>query len=334
MAFGIEIGYSSILTLRETVEAISLIKRELVRRFIIQFNLLKVDAPLITTEEKGFNDDFRMTERPIDFDISPTNLVGEILQSHNKWRRNAIKQHELLENEGILTTAMVLRRDIKQSNSQAVSFSEIGFDLLLEEKDITLLKIKQTIDKATNIVSNVEDILLLKFPQLNKKFKKKLNWTSQIELQKAMRLLSYQERLNRYTRENGATILYGLKNSITNNTIEISESQDVFNWELYAKIFVYDFVLEKAICIGYCAATVNRDVLKSQLAVTKETSKLRTEYDAKVATNDLPVTLSFGLFKSQLDLFLLEKQHIGEVIASVWSDDFLEYVKKNGIEIL
>lgn len=26
-----------------------------------------------------------------------------------------------------------------------------------------------------------------------------------------MRLLSYQERLNRYTRENGATILYGLK---------------------------------------------------------------------------------------------------------------------------
>ncbi len=96
MAFGIEIGYSSILTLRETVEVISLIKRELVRRFIIQFNLLKVDVPLITTEEKGFDDDFWMTERPIDFNISPTNLVGEILQSHNKWRRNAIKQYELL----------------------------------------------------------------------------------------------------------------------------------------------------------------------------------------------------------------------------------------------
>ncbi len=111
-----------------------------------------------------------------------------------------------------------------------------------------------------------------------------------------MRLLSYQERLNRYIRENSATILYGLKNSITNNTIEISESQDVFNWELYAKIFVYDFMLEKAICIGYCAATVNCDVLKSQLAVTKETSKLRTEYDEKVAINDLPVTLSFGFF--------------------------------------
>ncbi len=122
-----------------------------------------------------------MTERPIDFDISPTKLVGEILQSHNKWRRNAIKQYELLENEVILTTAIVLCRDIKQSNSQAVSFSEIGFDLLLEEKDITLLKIKQTIDKATNIVSDVEDILLLKFPQLNKKFKivrKKLRFVS------------------------------------------------------------------------------------------------------------------------------------------------------------
>ncbi len=59
---------------------------------------------------------------------------------------------------------MVLRRDIKQSNGQAVRFSEIRFDLLLEEKDITLLKIKQTIDKATNIVSDVEYILLLKFP--------------------------------------------------------------------------------------------------------------------------------------------------------------------------
>ncbi|WP_425378016.1 hypothetical protein [Spiroplasma endosymbiont of Polydrusus pterygomalis] len=91
-----------------------------------------------------------MTERPIDCNISPTKLVGEILQSHNKWRRNAIKQYELLKNEGILTTAMVLRRDIKQSNSQAVTFNEIGFDLLLDEKEITLEKIKETIDKATN----------------------------------------------------------------------------------------------------------------------------------------------------------------------------------------
>ncbi|WP_338956425.1 hypothetical protein [Spiroplasma endosymbiont of Polydrusus cervinus] len=70
--------------LRETVEAISLIKCELVRRFIIQFNLLKVDASLITREEKGLNDDFRMTEWPIDCNISPINLVGKILQSHNK----------------------------------------------------------------------------------------------------------------------------------------------------------------------------------------------------------------------------------------------------------
>lgn len=334
MAYDIQIGYSSILTLRETVEAISLVKRELVCRFIIQFNLLKVDAPLISSEEKGLNDDFQMTERPIDFDISPSNLVGEILQSHNKWRRSAIVRYELNENKGILTTAMVLRRDIKQSNSQAVTFSEIGFDLLLDEEKITLLKIQETIDKAINIISEVEDILLLKFPQLNKKFGKKLNWTSNTELQKAMRLLSHHERLNRYTREHGATILYGLKKVITNNTIEISESQDVFNWELYAKIFVYDFVLEKAICIGYCAASVNRDVLKEQLAVSKETIKLKTEYDAKVAKDELPVTLSFGLYKSQLDLFLLEKQHIGEVIASVWSDDFLEYAEKNGIDIL
>ncbi|WP_425380067.1 asparagine synthetase AsnA [Spiroplasma endosymbiont of Stenodema calcarata] len=334
MAHGIQIGYSSILTLRETVEAISLIKRELARRFIIQFNLLKVDAPLISFQEKGLNDDFQMTERPIDFDISPSNLVAEILQSHNKWRRSAIVRYDLGKNEGILTTATVLRRDIKQSNSQAVTFNEIGFDLLLDEKKITLLKIQETIDKAINIIGEVENILLLKFSRLNKKFDKKLNWKSYTELQKAMRLLSYQERLNRYTRENGATILYGLKNIITNNTIEISESQDVFNWELYAKIFVYDFVLEKAICLGYCGATVNRDILKDQLAVTKETIKLKTEYDAKLATNEWPVTLSFGIYKSQLDLFLLEKQHIGEVVASVWSDDLLEYAEKNGIDIL
>ncbi|WP_425378015.1 hypothetical protein [Spiroplasma endosymbiont of Polydrusus pterygomalis] len=121
--------------------------------------------------------------------------------------------------------------------------------------------------------------------------------------------------MNRYTRENGATILYGLKNIITNNIIEISESQDVFNWELYAKIFVYDFFWKKL----FVLAIVLRVFLKNQLAITKETIKLKTEYDAKVATNEVPVTLSFGLYKSQLDLFLLEKQHIGEVIASIWS---------------
>ncbi|AHF60508.1 hypothetical protein P344_00180 [Spiroplasma mirum ATCC 29335] len=334
MAHGIHIGYSSILTLQETIAAIALIKFELLKRFTKEFNLLEVDFPLICSEETGFNDDFRITERPVDFDIQPSGIVGEVLQSPNKWRRYVVKKYGIQENEGLLTFSNVLRRDIKQSDVNAVNFTEIGFDKLLGKNVFSFDLIHVTVEKVWECLGAIEKILIKKYDKLTEKFDKQFNWIAHNELEKSMRLLTYQERLNKYTRENGATVLYGLEEIIQDGILVPNESQDTFDWKLYAKIFVYNFYQEKAICIGYCGITVDKEVLKKQTTITKETNKIKTKFDAMIATNELPVTLSFGIYKSQLDLYLLEKQHISEVISSVWEDDFIEYAEKNEIQVL
>ncbi|AGM25618.1 asparagine synthetase AsnA [Spiroplasma syrphidicola EA-1] len=334
MAFKMQIGYSSILNPRETVTAISETKNELIKNLKTTFKLLEVEPAIICREETGLNDDFRISERPIDFDILPSNLVGEILQTHNKWRRSVIQKYDILNDEGILTVTNPLRRDIVQSINQAVVCSEIGFDILVEEKQLTMHNLEQIVKKLVKVIYHVEDNLLKTYPQLNRKFSEKTNWVNYNELVKSMRLLTYQERIDKYTRENGPVILYGLQDVIKNGSLDLNESFDVVDWELYTKIFVYDFILEKAICVGYCAASVGKEALKRQLAVTKEIIKIRTNYDAKLAKDELPPTITCGIYKTQLDLLLLEKQHIAEVVPSIWEDDFLEYVNKNGIEIL
>ncbi|EMS74153.1 hypothetical protein CTER_0655, partial [Ruminiclostridium cellobioparum subsp. termitidis CT1112] len=49
---------------------------------------------------------------------------------------------------------------------------------------------------------------------------------------------------------------------------------------------------------------------------------------------ELPYTIGGGIGQSRICMFFLGKAHIGEVQASVWSDEMIRECSENNIELL
>ncbi len=50
--------------------------------------------------------------------------------------------------------------------------------------------------------------------------------------------------------------------------------------------------------------------------------------------DELPLTIGGGIGQSRICMFLLQKAHIGEVQASVWTPEIVKTCKENGINLL
>ena len=61
---------------------------------------------------------------------------------------------------------------------------------------------------------------------------------------------------------------------------------------------------------------------------------MQYDYHKMIADGTLPLTIGGGIGQSRLCMLLLEKAHIGEVQASIWSDEMTAKCRENGIVLL
>ena len=65
-----------------------------------------------------------------------------------------------------------------------------------------------------------------------------------------------------------------------------------------------------------------------------ELKKLDNPYCKSILSNDLPLTIGGGIGQSRLCMYFLNKSHIGEVQASVWTDEIIKETEEKGIYLL
>ncbi|EFI42236.1 hypothetical protein HMPREF0629_00880 [Peptoniphilus sp. oral taxon 386 str. F0131] len=58
------------------------------------------------------------------------------------------------------------------------------------------------------------------------------------------------------------------------------------------------------------------------------------DYHKNIINKKLPYTIGGGIGQSRLCMFFLEKRHIGEVQASVWTPEIIDECKKQNIILL
>lgn len=280
MRYNFPIGYKSLLDKKTTLLAINLMTKLLKEKFCQFFNFHEINSAFVTTENKGLNDDFNLQERAIDFDIEPGGYIGEIFQSNNKWRRYTLYDSEFNISEGILVDAVSIRRDIYQNSIQSVIVDEIGFDIIVDDKLKSIETLKKYVFDIIKCLNEIEDEFIAQYRVLKKKITNEFNWISAKELKKTVSLLNFNETINKFTQENGLTVIYKLDEEIKKSSLDYKFSQDVFDWNLYALIYVYHPQLSCAINIGYCAFSVDKETFIDQNAITKENNKFKTFYDS------------------------------------------------------
>jgi aspartate--ammonia ligase len=107
--------YKSLLDVRETQQAIFLLRRYIEDNLCEELNLMMVQVPLIVDVESGVNDmlDRDGSRTPIQFHIpNDRNLHpidAQVVQAATKWKRVALKQFECKVGQGICTDMRAVR---------------------------------------------------------------------------------------------------------------------------------------------------------------------------------------------------------------------------------
>src|SRR5690242_8727951 len=110
-------AYNSLLSPKETQQAITIVKRYIEDNLCRQLNLMRVEVPLIVDVESGVNDylDRDGSRTPIEFHISNDNdkhpVNAQVVQAATKWKRVALKQFDMKPGEGLITDMRAVRKD-------------------------------------------------------------------------------------------------------------------------------------------------------------------------------------------------------------------------------
>ena len=94
-------GYKSVLSVRETEDAIKYVKDTFEKVFSEAMGLLRVSAPLFVEKSSGLNDNLNGVERPVHFDAMDVKGEMEIVHSLAKWKRMALARYGFGPHEGL-----------------------------------------------------------------------------------------------------------------------------------------------------------------------------------------------------------------------------------------
>lgn len=327
-------NYKSKLNLIETEVAIKFVKDTFERILAEKLCLTRVSAPLFVEVETGLNDHLNGYERPVVFDVLDVKKDVEIVQSLAKWKRFALKKYNFDPETGLYTDMNAIRRDEELDNIHSVYVDQWDWERIIKKEERTTSYLESIVNTIFDVMKEVESLIVLKYPNLSKKLPDKIKFISSEELLVKYPNLSEKERENAICKEYGAVFIHQIGWPLSNGKSHDGRACDYDDWNLNGDILVWFDTLDIALELSSMGIRVNAESLVKQANHKKETKKLETPYSKALLNNELPLTIGGGIGQSRLCMFFLEKAHIGEVQASIWSIEDIEILKKHNIHLL
>lgn len=328
--------YKPSLNLLETEIALKLVKDTFERRLGEALHLTRVSAPLFVQADSGLNDDLNGVERPIAFDAPDVNDRSiEIVHSLAKWKRDALKRYNFQKLEGLYTDMNAIRRDEELDNLHSIYVDQWDWELIIGAEQRNLDFLKTTVNKIYDILLEIEYLMVKHYPSLGEAMlPTKLHFITTQELEDLYPNLSAKERENAITKKYGAVFLMQIGDALASGQRHDGRAPDYDDWQLNGDILVWYPILEIALELSSMGIRVNDKALDDQLKKADATYRLSMPYHQAIMNHDLPLTIGGGIGQSRLCMYFLRKAHVGEVQASLWSEDIIEVCAKHNIPLL
>ena len=326
--------YKDKLSFLETFNAIKFLKDNFENILAKKLNLTRISAPLFVTKSSGLNDNLNGTEKPVSFNVDFSNDEIEIVQSLAKWKRNALKEYNFNLYQGLYSDMNAIRKDEIVDNIHSVYVDQWDWELIIKQEDRNLEFLFQIVNKIYDCFLQLEKMVLEKYSVLNKKLPKEISFISSEELYELYPKIDAKQREYLYTKKNKACFIYKIGYLLKDGKPHDMRAADYDDWNLNGDILVYDEILDCALELSSMGIRVDKDSLLKQLKIKNEEYKISNKYHQDVINNFLPYTIGGGIGQSRLCLFFLEKIHIGQVQASIWSKSEKEKAKLLDIKLL
>jgi aspartate--ammonia ligase len=334
-------NYRSLLTPKETQQAIFQVKRYIADNLCKELNLMMVEVPLIVDVESGVNDmlDRDGSRTPVQFHISNDRnlnpLEAQVVQAATKWKRIALKQFDCQVGEGICTDMRAVRKDYFLDHDHSAYVDQWDWERVITKEQRNLDFLKAIVGKIWKVIVGAERFSQSLFPQLiDSRYP---NLPEELTFIHAEELLDMYPDLPRKQRETTilqkypAVFIVGIGWPLRDGYPHEMRAADYDDWVtntcdltgkdthgLNGDILVWNSVTKRRHELTSMGVRVTAEALRQQLAISKQLDFMQLLYHQAILNNRIPLSIGGGIGQSRTLMLLLRKAHLGEVSVTVW----------------
>ncbi len=335
--------YRPLIDLKETENAIKIIKDNFQISLSKALNLRRVTAPLFVRAGTGINDDLNGLEKPVSFVMKDDGSRVEIVQSLAKWKRMSLADYHFGVGEGLYTDMNALRPDECLDNLHSIYVDQWDWERIMANDERNLDFLKNVVEKIYDTMRSIELVIEEFYPQIKPILPEKIKFIHTEDLEEKYPDFSPIEREYYACKEHGAIFLIGIGGKLKSGKPHDGRAPDYDDWStptgggkkgMNGDIIVWNPVLERAFELSSMGIRVDPAALDRQLTITGKEERRKLLFHKRLLEGKLPQTIGGGIGQSRLCMFYLRKAHIGEVQSSVWPEKMIADCAAQGIVLL
>jgi aspartate--ammonia ligase len=348
--------YNTLLSPKDTQQAITIVKRYIEDNLCRQLNLMRVEVPLIVDVESGVNDylDRDGSRTPIEFHISNDHdkhpVDAQVVQAATKWKRVALQQFGMKPGEGLITDMRAVRKDYFLDHDHSAYVDQWDWEKSIRADQRNLNYLTETVESIWKVIKGAETFIQGLFPQLKtdrySNLPEKLTFIHAEELLERFPDLPRKARETAILQEFPAVFIYGIGWILEDGYPHEMRAADYDDWVtetddngkkfhgLNGDILVWNPVTRRRHELSSMGIRVNAETLKQQLEITGQLDFLKLPYHKAVVNHQVPLSIGGGIGQSRTVMLLLRKAHLGEVSVTVWPRKLKELCREKNIRVL
>ena len=349
--------YISLLTPKETQQAVFAAKNYIEENLCKELNLMMVQVPLIVDVDSGVNDmlDRDGSRTPVqlhisnDYDKNP--IDAQVVQAATKWKRLALRQFGMDIGEGLCTDMKAVRKDYFLDHDHSAYVDQWDWEKAISADQRNLDFLTDVVRKIWKVLKGAETLVQEMFPQLKTDkypdMPDELTFIHAEEILEKYPDLPRKQRENEIIKEYPAVFIYGIGWTLDDGYPHEMRAADYDDWVtetisakgkkmhgLNGDILVWNPVTQRRHELTSMGIRVNAQTLKQQLELTGLQEFLKLPYHQAIINNEAPLSIGGGIGQSRTYMYLLKKAHLGEVSVSVWPKILKEMCRKKNIHVI
>lgn len=321
--------------LRETQRAIKLIKDYFENALALKLNLMRVSAPLFVRPETGFNDNLTGVEKAVSFKLTEYDERVEIVQSLAKWKRIALSWYGFKLGEGIYTDMDAIRPHEVLDPTHSIYVDQWDWEKVIGKEDRNEAYLESIVRDIYSVFKETESYLDELYPgKFMRKLPDEIYFISSQELEDMYPDLDSDSREYEITKKHKAVFISKIGGELLSGRPHGVRSPDYDDWDLNGDIIFWNPISNSPLELSSMGIRVDEKSLERQLQLAGAEDRKELDYHKLLLDGKLPYTVGGGIGQSRICMFFLEKEHIGEVQASVWTEDVIRECDDKGIMLL
>ena len=349
--------YRSLLTPRETQEAIFQVKRYIEDNLCKALSLMMVEVPLIVDVESGVNDmlDRDGSRTPVQFHISNDRnlhpIEAQVVQAATKWKRVALKQFECKPGEGICTDMRAVRKDYFLDHDHSAYVDQWDWERAITADQRNLDFLKTIVSKIWSVMVGAERFAQSLFQSLRDdrypSLPERLEFFHAEEILEMYPDLPRKQRETEILQKHPAIFIIGIGWPLKDGYPHEMRAADYDDWVtdtrnetrkdthgLNGDILVWNHVTKRRHELSSMGIRVTAETLKKQLKMSNQLDFMKLPYHQGILNDQIPLSIGGGIEQSRTLMLLLRKAHLGEVSVTVWPKILKEICAKKKIFVL